>query len=210
MPPLSATRAAVLGAMRIRTDRVDLRPLTTGDAEALHLLWTRPRVRRFLWDGAVVPAEQTLEIVSRSMVALRDNEYGLWGARAEGDERLVGVCGFWPFFDPPRAQLLYVVSPDLWGAGLATEMARAMLRFGFEEHGFAVIEAAIDAPNQASIRVARRVGLRRTGRGTPGGRETEFYELVRHEFDPTGVSYELEGEAGRPGPRQGSGKAIPA
>lgn len=186
--------------MRIRTERLLLAPLSTGDAEAVHELWTRVPVRRFLWDGERVPPDETLAIVSASMVALRDNEYGLWSARLGAGEPLVGITGFWPFFDPPRIQLLYLLAPDAWGRGLATEMARAMLRFGFEEHGYRTIEAAVDAPNEASIRVAERIGLREVKRDSVQGKATVFYELRRAEHDPL-PRYALErGErAGRPG-----------
>lgn len=183
--------------MRIWTERLLLQPLSTGDAEALHELWRRGPVRRFLWDGERIPPEQTLDVVSSSMVALRDNEYGLWGARPREDRRLAGVTGFWPFFDPPRTQLLYLLSPDFWGRGLATEMAEAMLRFGFEEHRYRKIEAAIDVPNRASIRVARRLGLREVRRDTLRGRETVFYELARREHRPGEGVYVLEGRGRR-------------
>lgn len=178
--------------MRIETERLLLQPLSTGDAEALHRLWTRPPVRHFLWDGEVVPPAETLAVVNASMVALRANEYGLWSARLGAGEPLIGTGGFWPFFDPPRIQLLYLLSPEFWGRGLANEMARAMLRFGFEEHGYETIEAAVDAPNLASIRVAERIGLREVKRECLQGRETVFYELGRGELEPAAAAYRLQ------------------
>jgi ribosomal-protein-alanine N-acetyltransferase len=48
------------------------------------------------------------------------------------EDTLIGFCGFWFFYDPPELQLLYGIAPDRWGKGLAAEIARAMIRYGFE------------------------------------------------------------------------------
>jgi RimJ/RimL family protein N-acetyltransferase len=60
-------------------------------------------------------------------------------------------------------ELLYGLYQNFWGRGLATEAARAVLRFGFEEVGLEEILACADLDNPASVRVMERLGMSYAG-----------------------------------------------
>lgn len=49
------------------------------------------------------------------------------------------------------------------GQGLATDAARAVTRFGFEDLGLERIEMEIAVDNHASLRIAEKLGYRREG-----------------------------------------------
>ena len=129
-----------------------------GDVGALHGLWTHPEVRRFFWDDEVIPYERAETAVRGS---IRDRErygFGLWVA--EGDDgTLLGFCGLRHLDDEPAVEVLYGVSPEEWGRGLATEMAAAMLRHGFERANLTRILGIVDDENTASRRVLEKVGM---------------------------------------------------
>jgi ribosomal-protein-alanine N-acetyltransferase len=91
----------------------------------------------------------------------------------------MGFCGFRPFFEPPELQLLYGFLPAYWSQGFATEAARAMIEFGFQELGFDRIVASVDAPNIPSLRVLERAGMSFDRRETINGLDTSFYILDR-------------------------------
>lgn len=57
----------------------------------------------------------------------------------------------------------FVISPDRWGSGYATEAAQAVLRFGFEGPGLDRIWATCRPENLASVRVLERIGMQREG-----------------------------------------------
>jgi RimJ/RimL family protein N-acetyltransferase len=65
------------------------------------------------------------------------------------------------------------------GQGLATEAARAVLAYGFEQLQSPRITAATDPPNAASVRVLERLGMRFTHRAALNGLDTVFYEIAR-------------------------------
>ena len=50
-----------------------------------------------------------------------------------------------------------------WGRGFATEMGRALLRYGCHELKLPVLHAVVETPNARSLAVARRIGLRHVG-----------------------------------------------
>ena len=58
----------------------------------------------------------------------------------------------------------YVVHPDEWGHGYATEAAKSWYRHSFQERGEDTVYSLIHADNLASIRVAEKNGLRRSGK----------------------------------------------
>src|SRR5215216_5435827 len=134
----------------IETTRLKLRPFTTGDVGDLHGLWTDPGVRKYLWDDEVISREQVASVVDESMSLFEASNFGLWGVFPREEEALVGFCGYWFFHDPPQLQILYGIAPNQWGSRLATEAARAVIRYGFEELSFDLIIASADAPNPAS------------------------------------------------------------
>jgi [ribosomal protein S5]-alanine N-acetyltransferase len=60
-------------------------------------------------------------------------------------------------------QVGYVLFSQYWGRGYATEMAIAILRYGFTELGLPEIFAITDRPNVSSQRVLLKAGLERKG-----------------------------------------------
>ena len=96
---------------------------------------------------------------------------------AAGD--LIGFCGFRDFFDPPQLQLLYGLSPEFWGTGLATEAAAAVCEYGFLEGGLERVLAATDVPNVASVEVMKRLGMQFLEERLEEAGPTVFYVLDR-------------------------------
>jgi RimJ/RimL family protein N-acetyltransferase len=77
-----------------------------------------------------------------------------------GDGRLIGTCGV--RLERAAAQvgeLGYELAPTFWGLGYATEAAREMVRFGFEELGLHRIWGDTVAANDASRRVMEKLGM---------------------------------------------------
>jgi [ribosomal protein S5]-alanine N-acetyltransferase len=59
----------------------------------------------------------------------------------------------------------YILHPDLWGRGLATEAVRAFLRHVWQTRpDIAVLTTDIDPRNAASVRIVEKSGFRETGR----------------------------------------------
>lgn len=168
----------------IETPRLILCPPEPGDLDALHALVTDPGVRRYLFDDQIVEREVVGGIIERSQAQHRDEGHGLWLAHLRQGGQLAGFTGFWYFRDPPELELLYALAPANWGKGLATELATAMLRHGFETLGFASITGSTDAPNTASCRVMERAGMTLTRRATIDSKPTVFYTIKNPHQSP--------------------------
>jgi ribosomal-protein-alanine N-acetyltransferase len=140
-------------------------------------------VRRFLWDGEVVPFELTAEIVGKSQRLFAEQSLGLWAVRERSSPDLVGFAGFWHFRQPPSLELLFGVATEHWQRGIATEASRPVLRYGFERLGFASIEGSTDFGNTASIKVLEKLGMAFRRREVVDGLDTVFYTLRREDWE---------------------------
>jgi [ribosomal protein S5]-alanine N-acetyltransferase len=177
--------------IEIETPRLRLRPFAAGDVDELHRLWTDPGVRKYIWDDEVISREQAEAAVEESLAHFRDTGYGLWAAFPREGGGLLGFCGHWFFRDPPELELLYGVATEHWGKGLATEMSRAMIGYGFQELALDRIVASTDAPNVASVRVMEKSGMSFDRRETVNGLDTIFYSIARERFNAGDALYKL-------------------
>ncbi len=148
----------------IETARLVLRPVRAAEAADLHALLVHKDVRRYLTDGVAMSLAWVEGIIRDSETSFATRGLGLWAVREHGALPLMGLTGFRDFYDPPVLELLYALQPSHWHRGFATEMARAAIDYAFTHAGLSAVRASADEPNQASIRVMERLGLRPHGR----------------------------------------------
>ena len=164
---------------RLTTARLSLAAFSADDTSELLDLFRDRSVRRYLLDDMEVDSDWVRSEIEASSHRFRHSGAGLWTLRKINESRIIGFAGFREFFDPPELQLLYGLLPTAWGQGLATEAAHAVVAFGFERLGMRTIRAATDLPNGASIRVLRRLGMKRVEETRDGWAGTVFFELSR-------------------------------
>ena len=166
----------------LTTPRLTIRPLTMEDADALHDFWAVPEVRRYLWDGKILPIDSVREIIQQSIADFDERGFGFFALELKDEPVIIGFCGFRLFEDSEEIELLYGILPEQWGQGLGSEAAREALRFGFEECGIKRVIAATDTPNQRSVRVMQRLGMSFEVRKEWHGLDTVFYSMTAEDF----------------------------
>ena len=142
----------------LRTERLILRPVTADDHAELQAHWAAPDVRRFLFDGATLPAAEITEAIEDSARDFARAGYGLWLVYENGPTDLVGTAGLRPLEDL-GLEIFYSLAPGSWGKGYATEAARAVLDHALDSLGLPEVLAEVDAGNSASIAVLERLGM---------------------------------------------------
>ena len=110
--------------------------------------------------GGVRTDERTREFFETNVRHWDDHRFGLWVFR-DMERAFVGRGGLRHAQVGGRdeVELAYALMPDFWGRGLATEMARTVLRIGFDQLGLGEIVAFAPTANLASQRVMEKVGL---------------------------------------------------
>ena len=147
--------------MHIETTRLRLRPLREDDAEELSRIFSDPGVVQY--SGGLSPTlEQVREGIRQHISEhYRDHGYGLLAAELRDTGEIVGRIGFLEteIDSTGDAELHYHLAPAAWGNGLATEAARAVLEWGFQQGRLGRVVAVIHPENLASRRVAEKCGL---------------------------------------------------
>jgi len=141
----------------LQTERLTLRPLVPGDAEAYAAMRFHPDVARWLPPAAADPAEAIRNTIERFAAGWRERGHAPWGLFREG--RLIGHGGLNYVPEFGETEVLWALHPDAWGRGYATEAARAALGYGFETLGLDLIFAMTLPDNLPSQAVMRRLGL---------------------------------------------------
>lgn len=126
----------------IETPRLLLRRLQPADLDNYpRVIYGDPDVMAMMPSGQTLTREAFEAYVTPFMVNHWDTHgFGPWIAIYKPDERLIGYCGlkFWPGA-PNEVEVFYALDKHYWGRGLATEGARAALRYGFEQVGLGYI-----------------------------------------------------------------------
>ena len=116
---------------------------------------------RWIGDGSVRDRAQTQAALDRFRAAWDTQGYGLFAAEEEGV--LVGWIGLAvPRFLPeilPAVEIGWRLARGAWGRGLATEGARAVLAFGFDDVGLDRVVSVCHAQNTASEHVMIKLGM---------------------------------------------------
>jgi ribosomal-protein-alanine N-acetyltransferase len=167
----------------VPTARTSLRPVSMQDLEYLHRLWTDPTVRRFFWDDEVIPRERAEAAVREAVEDLGRHGLGLWiSERGQGGGAPLGFCGLRHLDNGPEVEVLYGISPLEWRRGFATEIALAIIGYGFERAGLIRVLGIADAENLVSRRVLEKVGMTFEGYVVNDGRGEARYAIRAEDF----------------------------
>ncbi|MFI0237998.1 GNAT family N-acetyltransferase [Streptomyces sp. NPDC016845] len=147
----------------LETGRLALRPFTTADADDLLALDNDPDVMRFI-NGGKATNRQT--VLTRTLPRLLHTypclgTRGYWAAEEKSTSTFLGWFEFRPLDEhsPAVVELGYRLNKAAWGAGHATEGARALIDKGFSELGVERVTANTMAVNVRSRRVMEKAGL---------------------------------------------------
>jgi RimJ/RimL family protein N-acetyltransferase len=153
-------------AYPIETGRLTGALLGGVDGEAsLRRIHGDPRASATLTaDRRPVPLARTRGLIDEMHRQQAADGFGLWlfdFKDAEGDG-FAGYCGLrrQTVRDRPEIELLYAVMPDLWGRGLATEMAAGVLALADATFKLRDTVAFTLTTNRASVRVMEKTGYR--------------------------------------------------
>jgi RimJ/RimL family protein N-acetyltransferase len=143
----------------LSTERLAGERLRVEDLEALESLHRDPVVMATL--GGVWADEQTAVFLHASLDHWERYGFGFWMFQTRSDGLFVGRAGLRHLQIEGRdeVELAYALRPEAWGKGLATEMARRVLKAGFEELGLDNVVSFTLPTNVASRRVMEKAGF---------------------------------------------------
>jgi RimJ/RimL family protein N-acetyltransferase len=161
----------------LTTPRLRLRPLEPADAGPLHEVYSHPLVEA--WIGPHTE-QRVAEEIEYQRAGQAERGWSVWAVERRDDDRFLGDCGLQPLeHKGPEVELGYDLHPDVWGQGLATEAASAVVEAALGPLGITTVVAVVKPANAASRRVLEKAGLRERGRRGAYGELMVKYEVSR-------------------------------
>jgi RimJ/RimL family protein N-acetyltransferase len=147
------------GKVILQTERLVLREFVEDDAAAVYRFASDPLVTRYTRDGLGSVEEARATLRAGPLADYQKYGYGRWASALPIGE-VIGFCGLKCLQDlGGEVDVGYRFLPAYWGAGLATEAARAVIAYGLDRLGMRRILGLVDPENKASIRVLQKCGL---------------------------------------------------
>jgi RimJ/RimL family protein N-acetyltransferase len=145
----------------IETKRLILRHQVITDLDDLWALYRDPEITKYIPDAPRSREEAKEELEWHMNGHPLHPELGLWATIHKETGKFIGRCGLlpWTIDGQNEVEVAYTIAREYWGQGLATEAARAILHYGFEKLNLSRLISVIDSENNASRRVAEKIGM---------------------------------------------------
>ena len=157
--------------MRLGTERLLLRPLSPDDVDALAAFYADPEVMRYM-GGRALGRKESEESITRMIRWFEADGFGQLAVVRKQDGELLGRCGIliWETAPwkptakteaqiPTETEIGYALGRKHWGRGYATEAATAVRDYAYGKLGEGRLIALIQGGNDASKRVAEKLGM---------------------------------------------------
>lgn len=175
----------------LETERLYLREFQIDDFAAVHEYGSLPDFSQYeLWGPNTEPHSMQFieEAIAKSLQVPR-LEYEMAIILKDTDELIGGAHISLASEKSAIAEIGYAVNPRFQKQGYATEVSRALIKYGFEHFNLRVIYATCDTRNIASYKVLEKCNMQRVGtlvgnRKIRGGIYDSYrYEICRKKQD---------------------------
>lgn len=174
----------------INSNRVALRWIRTGDADAMYRIYSNLEVMRYWSTPPLASLDAARQLVEQIQEDCRREMIMKWGIALRSDDSLIGSVTLFNFNrDSGRAEIGYALNRECWGHGYMNESLKALLDYAFDVLNFRRIEADVDPRNASSIRTVERLGFKQEGylreRWHVNGETQDalFYGLLRRDWE---------------------------
>lgn len=138
------------------TDRCLIRELSLSDLPALYELYDKPGMTDYV--EPLYDYETELEYQKAYIENMYGfYEYGMWLVFSKETGKLIGRAGL------EHDELGYMIAPEFQNRGYATEVCRFIIDYARENTDFEELYCQIDERNEASVRLAKKLGFTNSG-----------------------------------------------
>jgi [ribosomal protein S5]-alanine N-acetyltransferase len=167
-----------------RTERLRVRQWTLEDDVDAFAMYGDPEVTATLPDDMRDTSIESTRVWLERKVAQQAEQtegFGMWAIEERATGRVVGGALLQPARVNGREQVEigYHFARAAWGQGYATEVAQALIEYGFQQVGLKRIIGVVLPENAASRRVLQKVGMEPEGMGDYDGFPVEVYAIER-------------------------------
>lgn len=145
----------------LETDRCYVRESCEEDVEAFYEIYKAPEVTRYtegLFEYAVSERAYIREYIEKVYAYF---EFGVWTVVLKESGKIIGRAGLSLREGFEEPELGYVFGVPWQGKGLAREVCESIIKYAEEELEISGLQVLIQESNEASVRLAQKLGFRK-------------------------------------------------
>jgi RimJ/RimL family protein N-acetyltransferase len=169
--------------VRLETDRLLMREWQEGDLKPFAEMGQDPDVMRYF--PKQMSQEDAEQFITKSNLFLQHKGFTLWATTVKESGQFAGFVGLaepsYQTHFTPCVEIGWRLSKKFWGQGFATEAARRVLKYAFEDLNLPEIVSFTTVLNTPSMKVMERIGMiRDTGGDFDHPKIPVDHPLCRH------------------------------
>ena len=189
----------------IETTRLIIKPISPNHLELLHSLYSDPEVMRYHGHGPKTP-EEVQELASKMLNHQEKHGFGSGNIFEKETGAFVGRAGLIYVDlqdDQPDIEVGYLLFKPYWNKGYATELATALLNWGFSNLAVNKLVANVRSENSGSINVLKKIGMSYVGEVNCYKTVMERYEISKEQWKANNSPLSKEDTKNSPSPARG-------
>lgn len=143
--------------IELNTDRLRLRPLSSGDTAAVHEYAADDENTRYMYFLPNSTRDGTARFLARVDDEWAKDAPEFYEFAVTLDGRVIGAVSLARYGD--EGELGWIINKRYWGMGYASEAAEALLSFARTVGGLTRLRAHCDQRNEPSYRIMEKLGL---------------------------------------------------
>ncbi|HKM35723.1 MAG TPA: GNAT family N-acetyltransferase [Lachnospiraceae bacterium] len=144
---------------KIKTDRLQLRPLFIKDIESVHEYSSDKESTRYMIMLPNRTKEETLQFLTMVTKEWEKSEPSYYEFGIELDKELIGSIRIGMNEERTIGEFGWIINKKYWSRGYATEAALALRDYAQNKLNLLKLEAHCDTRNRASARVMQKIGM---------------------------------------------------
>jgi len=172
--------------MLIETKRLIIKPPAQTDYADLCALRSDPDVMKYIGNGSLQTKEKVQEALGLSIEYFKKHGCTFFSVFEKSSGHFVGQGGIFHIgFDESQTEyeIGYRLHKKYWGLGYATEITKALIKWGFEHLVVDHLIAVIKPDNNNSRRVLEKSGMHYVGKMLAYNEELTKYQINRNTLD---------------------------
>ena len=171
--------------IHIETERIILRNFIENDCEAVFAFSSNKEVQKYTGDAILESLNQAKEIISNVWFSdYKKYGYGRWAVVYKPKNKVIGFAGLKYLPEINETDIGYRFLPEYWGKGVATEVSKKIIEYGFDVLKLEKIIGIAMPENIASSKVLEKVGLdfHKFEPYDEGGENCNWYQIDKEKY----------------------------
>ena len=163
----------------LETERLRLREILAEDLDDFSEMNSDPDFTKFFGTGKPLTRWESWNVMAMLAGHWVIRGFGFWIVEEKDSNAFVGRVGIWHPDGWPGTEIGWGISPKFWGKGYATEAAEAAKKWAFDNLDVTQLISVIHPDNEASKRVAIRIGETYQETMDVNGKISDIYSIQK-------------------------------